>query len=209
MERRGLLMVLVALGTMPGCGMAVRKLDAESLTAATTAVRSFPESPHRVALATFEAIRGELASAEFAGNSEFAPFPKPREGDLPANFPAFRLEWSTGGKPVRALVMLKSVRFEGKAKDGRPVEVGVAAQPGETLVTIHFDQLGDRMYSIYLFDQVARRLAHPTYPPGSAEEAAAFQAFFGGVESREALPSVRKPAAQDAAPSSAAVSRSR
>ncbi len=75
MTSRGLLLVLVALGSMPGCGMGVRKLDAEALAAATTAVRSFPESPHRVALAAFETLRAELASAEFAKNSEFSPRP--------------------------------------------------------------------------------------------------------------------------------------
>ena len=205
----GLMMVVLTLGSMPGCGMAVRKLDAETLAAATTAVRSFPESPHRVALATFEMMRGEMASAEFAGNSEFAPYRKRFEGNLPANFPAFRLEWTSGDKPVRALVTLKAAHFAGKAKDGRPIEVNVEAQPGETLVTIHVDQLGDRMFSNFLFDQVAQRLAHPTYPPGSPEEAEAFQAFFGGVESRERLPSIRKPDAQGPPGSSAAASRSR
>ncbi len=54
-------------------------------------------------------------------------------------------------------------------------------------MTVHIDKFGDRMFSNDLFDRVAQRLAHPTRPPGSPEEAAAFQAFFGGVESREKL----------------------
>lgn len=196
MIRGCLIAVAVVSVSLPGCGMGVRKLDAEALAAATTAVRSFPEPPHRVALATFEVMRVELASADFAGNAEFAPFPPPRNGEVPPKFPAFRLEWMNDGKPVRAWVALKTVKFAGKARDGRPVEVGVSSQSGETLVTIHIDQLGDRMVSNDLFDRVAQRLSHPPHPPGSPEEAATFQAFFGGVESREKLPSVRKSEAQ-------------
>ena len=99
--------------------------------------------------------------------------------------PAFRLEWTRDGQPERRLVMLRAVRFEGRARDGRPVEVGVEAEEGQARVTIHVDRLGDRMFSGYLFDRLADRLAHPAHPPGSAEEAAAFQAFYGGVESRD------------------------
>ncbi len=211
MMPRGLLAVAVVFGSMPGCGMAVRKLDEESLAAATTAVRSFPEPAHRVALATFEAMRAELASAEIARDSEFSPRPvptrrdgsKPKEGELPADFPAFWLEWKNKtGEPARALVSLKAAHFEGKSLDGRPIEVGVASRDGETTVSIRFDKLGDRLYSGFLFDRISNRLAHPTYVPGSVEEASAFKAFFGGVESREALPSLRKPVV-------AATSRSR
>lgn len=203
MMRRSWLAAAFLLGSMPGCGMAVRRLDEETLATATTAVRSFSESPHRVALATFEMMRAELASAEFAKDSEFGRGPslnrrdgsKLKEGELPPNFPAFWLEWKgQDGKPSRALLSLKAAHFEGKMADGRPVEVGIAAQAGETLLTIRIDKLGDRMFSQYLAEQVANRLNHPAYPPGSREEAAAFQAFFGGVESREALPSLRKPA---------------
>jgi hypothetical protein len=214
MWRRCLLAVAVVLGSMPGCGMAVRKLDEETLAAATTINRSYPESPHRVALAAFEVMRAELASAEFAKDSEFAPNPglvkrdgtRPKEGELPPNFPAFWLEWKNNGQPVRALVTLKAAHFAAKDDKGRPIEVGVVYQPGETLLTVHIDKFGDRMFSQWLMDQVANRLAHPAYPPGSLEEAMAFKAFFGGVESREALPSIRKKA--DAA-SSVATSRSR
>jgi hypothetical protein len=202
MWRRCTIAVAVALGSMPGCGMAVRRADEETLAAATTVTRSFPESPHRVALAAFETMRAELASAEFAKDSEFAPTPrlvkkdgtKPKEGELPPNFPAFWLEWKNKGQNVRELVSLRAAHFAGKAQDGRTVEVGVVTQSGETLMTVRFDKLGDRMFSQYLMDKVTNRLSHPAYPPGSLEEASAFKAFFGGVESREALPSIRKQA---------------
>jgi hypothetical protein len=202
MLRRCAIAIAVALGSMPGCGMAVRRADEQTLAAATTVTRSFPESPHRVALAAFEMMRSELASADFAKDSEFSATPrlvkkdgtKPKEEELPPNFPAFWLEWKNNGQNVRELVSLKAAHFAGKAHDGRPVEVGVTAAPGETLLTVRFDKLGDRMFSQHLADRVANRLAHPAYPPGSLEEAAAFKAFFGGVESREALPSLHKPA---------------
>ena len=214
MIRRGWLAVAVAfvLGPMiPGCGMAVRKLDEESLAAATTAVRGFEPPPHRVALATFEAMRAELASSDFAKNSEFSkirpPVRKdgtpPKRGELPPDFPAFWLEWNGAGKPVRELVGLRAAHFAGKANDGRPIEVNVTAKDGETLVTIRVDQLGDRMFCTYLFEQISGHLNHPSYPPGSVEEAAALQAFFGGVESREALPSLRRAAGQPPASSGA------
>jgi hypothetical protein len=188
--------------SMPGCGLAVRKQDAESLAAFTTVNRFFPESSHRVALATFEAMRGELASAEFAKDSEFSSNPKllkpggtqPREGELPPNFPAFWLEWKSKGQSIRGLVTLKACHYSGKTRDGRPVEVAVLLQPGGSVVTVQVDKLGDRAVSQALLDKVAGRLAHPACSPGSLEEAATFKAFFGGVESREALPSIRKAA---------------
>ena len=203
MIRRGLLVVAIAVGSMmPGCGMAVRRADEETLAAATTVRRSFPESPHRVALAAFEAMRAELASAELAKDSEFASNPglvkkdgsQPKEGELPPNFPAFWLEWKNDDRPIRALVSLKAAHFEGRAPDGRHVEVGVLTEGREAVVTVRFDKLGDRMFSQWLLDRVADHLARPSYPPGSVEEAAAFKAFFGGVESREALPSIRRKA---------------
>jgi hypothetical protein len=201
MWRRCTIAVAVILGSMPGCGMAVRRADEETLAAATTLTRSFSESPHRVALATFETMRSELASAGFAKDSEFSPTPrlvkkdgtKPKEGELPPNSPAFWLEWKNNGQSFRELVSLRAAHFAGKASDGRSVEVGVTAAPGETMLTIRFDKLGDRMFSQHLADRVANRLAHPDYTPGSLEEAAAIKAFFGGVESREALPSLRNP----------------
>jgi hypothetical protein len=72
------------------------------------------------------------------------------------------------------------------------VEVAVLLQPEGSVVTVQVDKLGDRAFSQALLDRVAGRLAHPSSPPGSIEEAAKFKAFFGGVESREALPSIRK-----------------
>ena len=197
MTRRGLISLALALALVPGCGMSVRKLDEESLAAATTVSRDFPEPPHRVALAAFEAMRAELASAEFVGDSEFMPYRgKPEELRLPGAL-AFDFEWKDkDGKTSRSPLVLQSLHFRGKTAEGRSVDVRVLRQDGRTLATVRVDELGDRMVSQWLLGQFADRLAHPANPPGSPEEAAAFQAFFGGVESREALPSLRKPKAE-------------
>jgi hypothetical protein len=194
MTRRGLISLAMASALLPGCGMSVRKLDEEALAAATTVSRVFPEPPHRVALAAFEAMRAELASAEFVGDSEFMPYRgKPKELQLPGGL-AFDFEWKDkDGKPSHAPLVLQSVHFRGKTAEGRSVDVRVIRQDGQTLATVRVDELGDRMFSQWLLDRFADRLAHPATLPGSPEEAAAFQAFFGGVESREALPSLRKP----------------
>jgi len=203
MIRRGWLSFALIVGSMTGCGMAVRKADEETLAAATTAVRSLASPPHRVAFATFEVMRSEMSSAEFARDSEFSPDPgllkrdgsPVKEGELPPTYPAFWLEWKNNkGEPARAMVSLKAASFKGIARDGRPVDVGIVAQGDETLLKIRFDKLGDRMFSQDLAEKVSQRLNHPTYLPGSLDEANALKAFFGGVASREALASLRKAA---------------
>ena len=203
MMRRCLIAVaVVVLGLMPGCGLGVRKKDEETFKAAVTVPRSFSEPSHRVALATFEAMRAELASAEFASDSEFSPVPlrpkpdgsKPKEGEvrLPPDAPAFWVEWKNREKTVNDLVTLRTCHYRGKTRDNRPITVNVLYSPEGTLVTVLIDKLGDRLASNALLDKVADRLAHPASPPGSPEEAATLKAFFGGIESREALPTIRK-----------------
>ena len=162
--------------------------------------RAFPEATHRVALAAFEAMRGELASAEFAGDSEFAPIPRPanpdgtrsKVDDVPPDGGGFWLEWKNEGRALRERVTLRACRYQGRTREGRSVEVAVLAEAGGSLVSVHVGEMGDRALSGVLLDKVADRLRHPVNPPGSDEEAASFQAFFGGIESREALLSARK-----------------
>jgi hypothetical protein len=199
--RRCLIAVVVILGSTPGCGMAMRKMQREEMIAIESVSRSFREPSHRVALAAFEAMRSELASAEFAKDSEFFPGPKVkkpdgtelREGELlPANFPGLWVEWKSKGKPVTSLLTLGACHFMGKTREGHAVVVDILQQPDGTLVTAHIDNAADKSASKALLEKVADRLAHPASPPGSLEEAATLKAFFGGVESREALPSIRK-----------------
>lgn len=205
MTRRSLLAVgrlMIALATMPGCGMAMRKVQREEMIAFESVPRSFPQPSQRVAVATFEAMRTELASAEFARDSEFFPAKrifradgsKPREGELPPNVPAFWLEWRSNGKTNRELMTLGACHYTGKTRQGQTVTVEILHEADGTLVKVHIDNSTDRTVSKMLLDKVADRLTHPAHQPGSPEEAAMFKAFFGGVESREALPTIRKKA---------------
>jgi hypothetical protein len=199
---RRTLIVVVALGAISGCGLQMRKIQREEMIAIESVTRSFPQAPHRVALATFEAMRAELASSEFAKNSEFYPGPKPKNPNaplfkdgqpLPPNFPAFWVEFESSGQKVSKLLTLGACHFVGKTKQGRAVTVELQNQPDGTTVTVHIDKDDIRTASKQFLEQVADRLAHPVYPPGSVEEAAMLKAFFGGVESRNALPTLRKP----------------
>ncbi len=201
---------------LPGCGLGVRRqVDREPLLIPGVNTRTYPELSHRVALATLEAMREELASADFAKGKEnaFAPAASdfkarakpgqkltelPKAGQtLPPGFPYFWVEWSTkkGARKERQLVYLASCEFEGKTRSGEPVKASVKNTPGETLVTMQVGQLADQVETRVLLDKIKERLAHPLHPPGSPEEAETFLAFFSGVESREAIPSLRKGAA--------------
>jgi len=216
MPRWVLLAVAVTAGpllALPGCGLGVRRqVDREPLLIPGVNTRTYPELSHRVALATLEAMREELASADFAKGKENAfasaqgdikshlkPGQKlpelPKAGEtLPAGFPYFWVEWSVkkGARKERQLVYLVSCEFEGKTRSGEPVKASVKNQPGETLVTMQVGQLADQVATRLLLDKIKERLARPLHPPGSPEEAETFVAFFSGSESRDAIPSLRK-----------------
>jgi hypothetical protein len=204
MFRRSWIVVL-SLGLLTGCGMQMRKIQREEMVALESVNRIYPQPSHRVALAAFEAMRSELTIAEFSKDSEFRPGPKPKnpkaplfkDGQpLPPNFPAFWVEFQSSGQKVSRLLTLDACHFVGRTKQGQPVTVEVKFQPPDgTLVTVHIDQ-DDKSASKALLQQLEERLAHPANPPGSLEEVATFKAFFGGVESREALPSLRTPTSE-------------
>jgi Protein of unknown function (DUF3568) len=205
MSRRSLLAVLVAVACSPGCGLAMRKMAGGPLLGAWTESTTHQEPPHRVALATLEAMRAELASADFAEgqDSQFSvaselmkpgmKIPKPGE-PLPPDYPAFWVDWKAkdDGHKERNLVILLQAHFEGRTRDGRPVQVNILRDQ-LTIVTIRIGKHGDAKVGKALASRIDERLAHPLHPPGSPEEGATLRAFFGGVESREAIPSLRKP----------------
>jgi hypothetical protein len=183
---------LLGLALLPGCGMTQRKLQREEMISIESVSRSFHEPAHRVAVATFEVMKAELASAGFARNCEFFPFPTPKSPGaslpvkgqpLPANFPGFWLEYQAGDKSVSNLLILGSCHFSGQTHQGQAVTVEIQSQPDGTIVTVHIDR-ADKSISRAFLEQVTGRLAHPSKPPGSLEEAADFQAFFGGVQSK-------------------------
>jgi hypothetical protein len=85
---RRCLLVVMALTMVSGCGMQMRKALREEMVEKESITRSYPYPSHRVALATFEAMRMELGASEFAKASEFSPGPKPKNpnaasGQLP------------------------------------------------------------------------------------------------------------------------------
>ena len=201
MTRKLSIVCLFLVAVPVGCGLPTRKLQRAELIAMESVSRMYPVPSHRVALATFEAMRSELASAEFARDSEFFSGPKPKNpGDpgpsagqpLPTNFPGVWVEYRAGGTKVDRLLTLGACHFVGKTRTGQAATVEVLNQPGGSTVTVHVDGDADRSVSKLLLDKVADRLAHPANPAGSPEEASTFKAFFGGVESREALPSIRR-----------------
>jgi hypothetical protein len=198
---RRCLLVIMALALVSGCGMQMRKALREEMVEKESITRSYPYPSHRVALATFEAMRIELGASEFAKDSEFSPGPRSKNPQapvfqdgqpLPANFPAFWVEFQSSGQKVSRLLKLSACHFIGRTRQGHAVTVEVLYQPDGTMVTVHIDKDDTKSASKQLLETVSYRLDHPANPPGSLEEAATLKAFFGGIESREALPSLRK-----------------
>jgi hypothetical protein len=198
MTRRGWIGSTLSLGALTGCGLGLRRVDSDTNMVVMARSRDFPAPAQRVAVAVFEAMRSDLASAEFAADSQFRPAPMPLKPDgskpsesevrLPPDSPAFWFEWQAQGKPTRQLVTLAACHFRGKSRGGRPVKVDVEAGPNldSTTVVVRHDRLNEPSIGPALLDRIGERLAEPSNPPGSAEEAATFQAFFAGVEARPA-----------------------
>ncbi len=203
----GIAVAAVALGPISGCGLGLRKMEGEPLWVVGMATRTYKAPSHRVALATLEAMRSEFPEADLARDKDlaFSPanelkkpdgsFPKEGDASVPADFPAVWNDWKLpeGGRSDRRPMILLSCHYAGKTRDGEPVQVSVRMRGMGTLVTVHVGRNGDAKVSGVLLDGIAARLDHPTYAPGSREESDAMRAFFGGVESRETLPSIHKP----------------
>ncbi len=196
---------------LPGCGLGVRRqLDSEPILIPGVNTRSYPAAPHRVALATLEAMRAELASADFAKGKDNAfgsaqadlkahtppgqkPPALPRVGEpIPVDWPYFWVEWNVknSAKKERQLVLLSSCQFEGKARNGDPVRASVKNENGQSVVTMQVGKMADQAAVRVLLEKIEDRLAHPLRPAGTVEEADTFVAFFSGVDSRESIPTL-------------------
>ena len=146
---------------------------------------------HRVALATYEALKAELdevkvVDIELTQDDHFNPpgGGMPRLGDLkiPDDYPAF---WADGLNPNGpVLVNCRSCDFAGKTKDGRKVEAVVRLEimgsDQRTVVSVQVGRKRDDKASKALIDKISERVHNqPILKPGSPEERAALNKAFG------------------------------
>jgi hypothetical protein len=149
---------------------------------------------HRVAMATFEALKGELAEVkivdeELTQDSHYNlpdgqwTLPKPADLRIPDDYPAFWVD-GFGPKDQPMIVNCRSCVFRGKTKDGKRVDavvrleiVGTSEQ--HTVVSVQAGRKGDEKLTKGLIDRISEQLQHPKFPPGSTEERAALNLVLG------------------------------
>ena len=145
---------------------------------------------HRVALATSEVLKAELAEVkirkvELTRDRNFdtpeGKTPEPGSVVIPDDHPACWLEGLPNSKGPM-LVNCQLVAFEGKTKDGRKVDVAVRLEivgsDQRTVVSVQVGGQGDASGSKDLIDKIAERVQNPSTRPGSPEERAALKAAF-------------------------------
>jgi hypothetical protein len=159
---------------------------------------------HRVALATYEALKGELAevkvlNVELTQDDHFNPpgggMPKPGDVKIPEDYPAFWADWLNPKGPV--IVNCRYCDFEGKTKDGRKVEAVVRLEimgsDQRTVVSVQVGRKRDDKATKVLIDKISDRVHNqPILKPGSPEERTALKDAFGprpGEEEPKALAS--------------------
>ena len=146
---------------------------------------------HRVALATFEVLKAELAEVKIVDeeltrddhfNSPDGKTPKPGEVKIPDDYPAFWLDEFLPGLPM--IVNCRYVVIEGKTKDGKRVDVVVrleiVSSDQRTVVSVQVGHKGeDDKITKKLIDKISERVHQPTLKPDSPEEHAALVAALG------------------------------
>jgi hypothetical protein len=199
MFRRCLLAVAgLALGLVAGCGPIVRSawkierglLKVESALMPNRLDYTVYQPTHRVALATSEALKVELAevkirNVELTQDKHFdtpeGKTPVPGSVVIPDDYSACWLE----GLPISKspiLVNCRLVAFAGKTKDGQRVDVSVRLEivgsDQRTVVSVQVGGHGDSTGSKNLIDKISERVQNPSTRPGSPEERAALKAAF-------------------------------
>jgi hypothetical protein len=199
MFRRRLLTVAgLALGLVAGCGPVVRstwKIERalQKVEAAWMPNRldyTVYQPSHRVALATSEALKAELAEVkirkiELTQDRHFdtpeGKTPEPGSVAIPDGSSVCWLE----GLPISKspiLVNCHLVTFAGKTKDGQKVDVLVRLEltgsDQRTVVSVQVGGHGDARGSKNLIDKISERVQNPSSRPGSPEERAALKAAF-------------------------------
>jgi hypothetical protein len=188
----------LALGLLVGCGPVIRtswKIDAARVKAEWALMPNrldytVYQPSHRVALATFETLKAELAEVKIRNveltvdknydTSEGKP-PVLGEFEIPKDQPAF---WVEGLRHTKAplLVNCWKVTFSGKTKEGQKVEAQVRLEivgsDRRTVVSVQVGGRGDATGSKNLIDRISERAENPSVRPGSPEERAALKAAF-------------------------------
>jgi hypothetical protein len=188
----------LALGLLVGCGPVIRtswKIDAARVKAEWALMPNrldytVYQPSHRVALATFETLKAELAEVKIRNveltvdknydTSEGKP-PVMGEFEIPKDHPAF---WFEGLPDTKAptLVNCWKVAFSGKTKEGQKVEAQVRLEivgsDRRTVVSVQVGSRGDATGSKNLIDRISERIQNPSTRPGSPEESAALKAAF-------------------------------
>jgi hypothetical protein len=199
MFRRCLLAVAgLALGLVAGCGPVVR--SAQRIETALVKVEwammpnrldyTVYQPSHRVALATSEVLKAELAevkirNVELTQDKHFdtpeGKTPVPGSVVIPDDSSACWLE----GLPISKspiLVNCHLVAFAGKTKDGQRVDAVVRLEiigsDQRTVVSVQVGGHGDARGSKNLTDKISGRVQNPSTRPGSPEERAALKAAF-------------------------------
>jgi hypothetical protein len=188
----------LVLGLVVGCGPVIR--TAQRIDTARTKAEwalmpnrldyTVNQPSHRVALATFEALKAELAevkirNVELTVDKNFdtpeGKAPVMGETAIPNDHPAFWLEGLPNTKGPM-LVNCWKVAFAGKTKDGQKVDalvrLEVVSSDRRTVVSVQVGGRGDATGSKNLIDRISERIQNPSVHPGSPEERAALKAAF-------------------------------
>ena len=206
MFRRCLLAVAgLALGLVAGCGPIFRTAWKVERAMGKVEAAWMPnrldytvyQPSHRVALATSEALKAELAevkirNVELTQDKNFdtpeGKTPVPGSVVIPDGYSACWLEeLPTSKGPI--LVNCRLVAFAGKTKDGQRVDalvrLEIIGSDQRTVVSVQVGGRGDARGSKDLIDKISERVQNPSTRPGSPEERAALKAAFDpGAEGR-------------------------
>jgi hypothetical protein len=188
----------LALGLVAGCGPVVR--TAQRIESARVKLEwamlpnrldyTVYQPSHRVALATSEALKAELAEVkirkiELTQDRHFdtpeGKTPVPGSVKIPDDSSVCWLEGlPNSASPI--LVNCHLVTFAGKTKDGQRVDAAVRLEivgsDQRTVVSVQVGGHGDARGSKALIDKISERVQNPSTRPGSPEERTALKAAF-------------------------------
>ncbi len=200
MFRRCLLAVAglaLALGPAEGCGPVLRTAMKVERVMQRAELAWMPnrldytvyQPSHRVALATSEVLKAELAEAkivdeELTEDKHFdtpeGKTPEPGDVKIPDDYPAFWLDGLVDNRPM--IVNCRLVSFAGKTKDGQKVDalvrLEIIGSDRRTVVSVQVGSHGDPKPTKVLIDKISDRVQNPSTRPGSPEERAALKAAF-------------------------------